>query len=209
MAERGIVERIGVNEFPNRALAARNLAGNVFDVGNGSADVAAVLLEKIGQRADQIVNLVAGETLAEIFNAGGGAVELGHDGVEVGLFHGRKHRAVNRIGRVRRPKVNGNKILPHQAGEFDDGLAVRFHDGVGMKFHRDTGLVVDERDFFDAADFHAGHFDAVAGLQVLHGVEQRADAVAVAEPVGAAERFDDGPGGKDRQNHKNAELGFE
>ena len=99
--------------------------------------------------------------------------------------------------------------MPHQAGEFDDGLAVRFNHSVGMKLHRDAGPAIDEYDFFDAANFHAGHFNAVAGLQVLHGVKQRADAVAVAEQVGAAKRFDDGPGGKDGQNHKNAEAGFE
>ena len=176
--ERGSIKRIFINEFADRALPARDLAGNIFNVGDRSADVAAVLFDEINQRTDQVVNLVAGEALGEILDASRGAVELGHDGVEVGLLLGGQHRAVNGAWRFGRAETDGDKILPHQAGEFDDGLAVRFHDGIGVEFHRDLDPVAGELDFFDAADFHAGHFDAVADLQVLHGVEQGAEMVA-------------------------------
>ena len=138
--QRGVVKRIGVNQFSHRALAAGNLAGNIFDVGDGAADVAAVLFDEINQRPHQIVDGVGGETFGEILDAGRGAIELGHDGIEVGLLLGGEHRAVDRPGRIRRPKIDGHKILPHQAGEFDDGLAVGFYDGIGVKFHRDFDL---------------------------------------------------------------------
>ena len=107
------------------------------------------------------------------------------------------------------PKVDGDKILPHQAGELDGGLAVGFHDGVGVQFHGDFDLVVGELDVLDAADFDAGHFHAVADLQILHGVEQRVDVVAALEQFQAAERFDDDHGGEDGQGHEDAEPGFE
>jgi hypothetical protein len=77
-----------------------------------------------------------------------------------------------------------------------------------MKLHHDFDLVAGERDFFDAADFDAGQFDTVADLLVLHGVEQSVEAVTAAERFHAAQCLDDGPGGKDRQDHKNAQTGF-
>jgi hypothetical protein len=47
-----------------------------------------------------------------------------------------------------------------------------FTTASAVQLHRDFDLVVGEGDFFDAADFHAGHFDAVADLQFLHGVNR-------------------------------------
>ena len=76
-------------------------------------------LIKSVKRAEQIVNVVAGKTLGQVFNAGGGIIELGHDGVEVRLFDSGQHWRRPRRRRVRRPEVNGNKILSHQSGEFD------------------------------------------------------------------------------------------
>ncbi len=78
-----------------------------------------------------------------------------------------------------------------------------------MKFHRDFDLVAGQRNFFDAPDFHAGHFDAVANLQVLHGVEQRANAVAAVEGGQAAQCFNNEHGGHGHEDHENAQTGFE
>src|SRR5208282_1196286 len=207
--ERGLVELFRVNQFADRALTAGDLAGNVFDVGNGPAEMAAVLFDEINQRAHQIVEGVGREALAKILNASGRLVEFGHDGVEVGLFLGLNHHALRRRLRPRRAKVNGNKILPHQSGKFNGGLAVRPYDGVGMQFHRDAHLIAGQPDFLDAADFDAGQPDAVAHLQVLHRVEQCIDVVAAPEHFHAAEGFDDDPGGEDGKDDKIAEFGFE
>ena len=178
--QRGVVKRALVNQFPDGALSAGNLAGDVVNVGNRAADVAAVLLDEIHQRADQIADFVAGKGVAKPFDAVGGVVQLGHDRVEIGLFLGLQQRAVHRRGRVGRAEADGNEILPHQAGEHDDGRAVGFHHGVGVEFHRDLDLAVGERNLLDAADFHAGHLDVVAHLQFLRGVEQGVEVVAAA-----------------------------
>src|SRR5208337_350777 len=127
---------------------------------------------------------------------------------EVRLFLRREHHAVGRAGRIGRAKINSHKILSHQAGEFDDSLAVRLHHGVGMKFHRDLDLVAGERDFFDTANLHTGHFNTVADLQILHRVEQGVEAVAAVEGFHAAERFHDEEGGEDDENDKYAQAGF-
>ncbi len=103
--QRGIVKPLVVNQSADGALAAGDLAGDVVNVGNGPADMAAVLLHEIRQRAEQIVNFVAGETLAQIRNAGGGLVELGHDGVDVGLFFRRQHGAVHDLAAARRAET--------------------------------------------------------------------------------------------------------
>ena len=110
-----------------------------------------------------------------------------------------------------RAEINRDKILPHQAGEFDGGRAVRLHDGVGAQPHDDLDLAVGVvgLDVLDAPDFDAGHFDGVADLQFLRGVEQRVDVVAAVKYVHVAERFNDEHGDNDREGDKNAELGFE
>ena len=54
--QRRSIKRIFINEFADRALPARDLAGNAFNVGDGSADVAAVLFDEISQRTEQIVD---------------------------------------------------------------------------------------------------------------------------------------------------------
>ena len=84
-----------------------------------------------------------------------------------------------------------------------------FTTASGWSFIVTLTFAVGERDFLDAADFHAGHFDVVADLQFLRGVEQGVEVVAAAQHFHAAEGFHDGPGGEHHQDHKNAELGFE
>ena len=69
--------------------------------------------------------------------------------------------------------------------------------------------VAGKHDFFNPADFHAGHFDAVADLQILHGGKQGIEPVTAAEGFHAAERFRDEPTGKHGENDKIAEPGFQ
>ena len=68
--QRGIVKRVRVNQFADRALSAGNLAGNVFNVGNGAVRWPLFCLMKSVKRAEQIVDGVAGETLGQVLNAG-------------------------------------------------------------------------------------------------------------------------------------------
>ena len=51
--------------------------------------------EEIGQWTEDVVNFVTGETVAEFLDAFGSLVELGHDGVQVGLFLRFQNRAFN------------------------------------------------------------------------------------------------------------------
>ena len=105
-------------------------------------------------------------------------------------------------GRDIRAKADGDEILPHQAGEFDGRLAVGLDQRALVQSHHDIDLVAGEFDVINAADLHAGHLDAVAHFQVLHGVKLRADVVAVAEKITAAERFNDRPGGQHHEDDK-------
>ena len=100
------------------------------------------------------------------------------DRAEVGLFYGRKIRTVDGDDAVGRSKINGDKILPHQAGEFDCRFAVGFDGGVAVDFHHDVHLVVSQADFLDLPDLHACQLDRIAGLKFLRVAKQPVDVVA-------------------------------
>ena len=63
--------------------------------------MAAVLFDEISQRANQVVDFIAGKTFAKIFDASGSLIKLGHDGIEVGLFRSGYHLVVLQGRRVR------------------------------------------------------------------------------------------------------------
>ena len=87
-------------------------------------------------------------------------------------------------------------------------VRVGLHRRVGAETHGDADLAVGEFDLLHLADFDAGHFHAVAQLQLLRGFEQGVDLQAALEFFKAAEDVHDEEGGEDDEGHEQAEAGF-
>ena len=102
--------------------------------------------DEIPERADQGVDLEAGEALGEVFHAGSDVIDLLHHGAQVGLFGGGDILVVLQGLAARRAEIDRDEVLPEQADELDRGDAVGLDLGGGAQFHRDQHPVVGELD---------------------------------------------------------------
>ncbi len=70
-------------------------------------------------------------------------------------------------------------------------------------------FILDEAEFLDATDGHAGHFNGVADLEFLDVVEAGAEMVAGLEDIKPADDLHDDESGEDGEENENAKPGFQ
>jgi hypothetical protein len=181
------------------------------EVGDGGGEGAAVLVDEVGEGAEEGAEVVGAETLREVPDAFGGALELGHEEGEVGLFAGLDGPFLD-PDRAGGAAFDGDEVLAHEAGELDEGLAVGVDVvvlGIAIDLQQDMGLAAHELDRFDVADLDTGHFHQVALLEFLRAPEPGGDVIAFAQEVGGADQLENDHSDDEGEGEEDAEAGFE
>src|SRR5258706_591509 len=134
--------------------------------------------------------LVMAEALGQVLDPAGPPFQFDHEGTQVRLLEGVNLAGLNPRS-ARRSAFDGDKVLPHEPGELDDGPGVGFDLEPFLNFHRDLGPAVFKFDILDAANLDAGHFDEVTALEFLGGFETAGNFVAGFEKVAGTDHFED------------------
>src|ERR1017187_10262933 len=62
------VQIVILDQPPHRSLSIADALGNDFDVAEGGGDIGLVVLDKFGERPEQLVNLLAAEAFGQVFH---------------------------------------------------------------------------------------------------------------------------------------------
>src|SRR6266851_4557565 len=203
------VEGVVSGQLAKGAFALGEVGGDSAGVAQDVADVRAVLFHEVGDRPKQGAEVIGAETLGKSFDAAGDAIDSGHEGAEVGLLGAFEGGAGEDFRGGGGTALEGDKIITHQTGEFDDGFGVGFDFVFALDFHRDAGAALFEFDVIDAPDFDPGHFHEVTSFEFLGVLEAGVDLVAAFEEVGGADHFEDDDRDDQREGKEDAESGFE
>ena len=84
----GVVERVVHDQPAHRAVALGDGVGDGLHVADDGGEGGAVLLDEVGERAEQGAEAFGAETFGEVFDAAGHSFQLDHERAEVGLFEG-------------------------------------------------------------------------------------------------------------------------
>ena len=189
-----------VDQLPEGALAAVDLARDVLEVGHR-------VVESGGIVRDQLVDLLedpaAGPRLAIDGLAEGAKrvlellpepADLRHDRVQVGRFGGLDLRAVGEGGGTRCAHVDRNEVSADQSRHDDRRSRVACDRDLRVDLQDRLGAASGQAGQLDRSDLDAGETHLVTGLQLLQVVEARDQGVAaLLEELAVAEGLERHP----------------